>query len=192
MAKRAPKINMLNDNKIKRVVITGPESTGKTELAKALALQLNAVWIPEYARHYIENLGHPYEYEDVVQIARCQIAQEAKVASTIKKGLLIFDTWLIITKIWFDLVYEKCPEWVIEHIRSSRIELFLVCNTDLPWIADPVRENGGDKREQLLKLYCDEIHSFGFKYELIDGIGTERTTHAITALAKHGLNLSSY
>ncbi|MEI6680146.1 MAG: ATP-binding protein [Mariniphaga sp.] len=192
MAKRTSKINMVSENKIKKIVITGPESTGKTELAKALSLQLNVAWIPEYARSYIENLGRAYEYEDVVQIARYQIAQETKVALTINRGLLIFDTWLIITKIWFDLVYEKCPEWVVEHIHSSRIDLFLVCNTDLPWIADPVRENGGDKREHLLKLYCDEIRSFGFKYELIDGIGNERTVHAINALAKHGLNLSSY
>jgi nicotinamide riboside kinase len=96
---------------------------------------------------------------------------------------------LIITKVWFDLVFGKCPDWVIDHIRSSKIDLFLVCDTDLPWIADPVRENGGEKREQLIQLYCKEIKSFGFRFEIVNGIGPLRTENAIKALLKHGLKL---
>ena len=69
---------MLTENSINRIVITGPESTGKTELAKDLAEKLGAVWIPEYARTYVENLDHPSDYDDVIHIARHQIAQEAK------------------------------------------------------------------------------------------------------------------
>ena len=189
MAKGTSKIAMLNQNTISRIVITGPESTGKTELAQALAEKLGAVWIPEYARQYVENLNRPYNYDDVVRIARYQISQEKEYTLKIKNGILIFDTWLIITKVWFDLVFGKCPEWVCDHIRSSKIDLFLLCNTDLPWIADPVRENGGEKREQLFQLYCDEIHSFGFEYEIVDGFGAVRTQNAFGALLKHGLKL---
>lgn len=185
MAKETDNRTMLNDNLISRIVVTGPESTGKTILAQALAQKLGAAWIPEYARYYVENLNRPYNYDDVVRIARYQIAQEAEYSSRIRKGVLIFDTWLIITKVWFDLVFGICPEWVSDHIRSSKIDLFLVCNTDLPWIEDPVRENGGEKREQLLELYCKEIHSFGFEYELVNGIGDVRTENAMSALFKH-------
>ena len=64
-----------------------------------------------------------------------------------------------------------------------------MCNTDLQWIEDPVRENGGEKREQLLKIYCAEINSFGFEYEIIDGFGFSRTENALMALSSHGLNL---
>ena len=180
---------MLKENKISRIVITGPESTGKTELAQALAEKLGTVWVPEYARYYIENLNRPYDYDDVVRIAQHQVAQETEYATKIGKGLLIFDTWLIITKVWFDLVFGKCPEWVCKHIRSSKIDLFLVCDTDLPWIADPVRENGGEKREQLFQLYCNEIRSFGFKYEIVSGFGDSRTNNAMYALSKYGLKL---
>jgi NadR type nicotinamide-nucleotide adenylyltransferase len=180
---------MLIKNKLNRIVITGPESTGKTELARALAGKLETVWIPEYARYYVENLNRPYNYDDVVQIARYQVAQESEYGLKMGNGVLIFDTWLIITKVWFDLVFGKCPDWVIDHIRSSKIDLFLVCDTDLPWIADPVRENGGEKREQLIQLYCKEIKSFGFRFEIVNGIGPLRTENAIKALLKHGLKL---
>ncbi len=179
---------MLTEMNITRIVITGPESTGKTELAKDLAEKLETVWIPEYARTYVENLDHPYDFDDVIQIARQQIDQEARYAAKTGDGILIFDTWLIITKVWLDLVYGKCPDWITDHIRSSKIDLFLVCATDLPWIADPVRENGGDKREALFQIYCDEIRSFGFKYEVISGTGEARTNNALKALTKYGLN----
>jgi len=180
---------MLKENIIHRIVITGPESTGKTELAQALAKKLDTIWIPEYARQYVENLNSPYNYDDVVQIARYQIAQEAEYTLKIRKGILIFDTWLIITKVWFDLVFGKCPEWVSDHIRLSKIDLFLVCDTDLPWVADPVRENGGEKRDQLFQMYCNEIRSFGFNFEIVSGFGYKRTENAIAALSKHGLKL---
>lgn len=180
---------MLTDKNIHRIVVTGPESTGKTELAQALAEKLNSVWIPEYARQYVENLDRPYNYDDVIQIAQHQVAQEAEYALKIGDGILIFDTWLIITKVWLDLVFGKCPLWISHHIRSSKIDLFLICSTDLPWIEDPVRENGGEKREQLFDLYCSEIRSFGFDYEIVTGFGVARTDHAIQALLKHGLKL---
>ncbi len=180
---------MLIHHTLNRIVVTGPESTGKTELAQALAAKLNSVWIPEYARQYVENLNRPYEYDDVIQIAQHQVAQETDVALEIGDGLIIFDTWLIITKVWLDRVFGKCPDWISEHIRSSKIDLFLVCDTDLPWIADPVRENGGEKRTELFQLYCNEIVAFGFKYDIISGFGDKRTENALIALSKHGLKL---
>jgi len=178
-------------NNLARVVITGPESTGKTALAKALSEKWGSLWIPEYARQYVENLDHPYNYDDVVAIAEHQIAEEIGVGSRIRQGVIFFDTWLIITKVWLEVVFGKCPEWITDHIRSSKIDLFLVCNTDLPWVADAVRENGGEKREQLLQIYCDEIRSFGFPYEIITGFGPVRMENAMMALSKHGLNRTS-
>ncbi len=180
---------MLTQKSMHRIVVTGPESTGKTELTQILAHKYGTLWIPEYARDYVEKLDRPYTFDDVAAIAKHQIKQEEIYASKVGSGILFFDTWLIITKVWFDLVYGKCPEWVSDHIRTSRIDLFLVCDTDLPWIADPVRENGGEKREQLLKLYCDEIRSFGFSYEIVHGFGSSRTDNALEALSRHGLNL---
>jgi NadR type nicotinamide-nucleotide adenylyltransferase len=185
MAERTKEKRMSKDP-VKRIVVTGPESTGKTELSFNLAKRLNTIFIPEYAREYVENLNRPYTYSDVESIARFQIVQEEMFEER-AQNLLIFDTWLIITKVWFDLVFGKCPEWVISHIKSSHIDLFLICKTDLPWIPDPVRENGGEKREELLQLYCDEIKSFGFPYELVEGIGPIRTENALKFLSLHKL-----
>lgn len=187
MEKRSCKIKKLNNKKIKRIVLTGPESTGKTELSFSLAEKLGAVLVPEYARQYVEGLQRPYNYDDVVKIAKYQVAQEKEMASKIEKGIMVFDTWLIITKVWFDVVYGVCPPWVADYIRSSEIDLFLVCGTDLPWIADPVRENGGEKREALFRAYVHEIRSFNFYYEVIEGIGTARLKNALNALSKHGI-----
>jgi NadR type nicotinamide-nucleotide adenylyltransferase len=178
---------MPDKDQVKWIIISGPESTGKTELAKNLATRLNTLWVPEYAREYIENLNRPYSYDDIEHIARHQLAQERIYVAKLSSGLLIFDTWFIITKVWFDVVFGHCPDWIITHIQSTRIDLFLVCSNDLPWIPDLVRENGGKKREQLFQIYCNEISSFGFKYEIIKGTGSMRVENAITALAIHGL-----
>ncbi len=181
----------MKKNSIKRIVVTGPESTGKTALAHVLSQKLDGIWIPEYARYYIENLHRSYNYDDVVRIARHQIQQEAEIATITGNSVIVFDTWLIITKVWFDLVFGTCPIWVIDHIRSTKIDLFLVCDTDLPWIADPVRENGGEKRKHLFELYCSEIESFNFNFEIVSGFGDERTENAMNALRNHGLQLYS-
>ena len=180
---------MLNENAVRKIVITGPESTGKTELARALAQRFGTSWVPEYARDYIEKLDRPYEYSDVLRIAPYQINEEAAFEQQIGRGVLFFDTWLILTKVWLDVVYGECPQWITDHIWRSKIDLFLVCSTDLQWIADPVRENGGERREQLLNIYCNEISSFGFEYEIVNGFGSLRTENALNALSRHGLNL---
>ena len=97
---------------LKKVVVTGPESTGKTILSAELASRLNARWIPEFARMYVEALTRPYTYEDVELIARHQVKEEQKLSKISGQGILILDTWLIITKIWFEVVYGAAPGWI--------------------------------------------------------------------------------
>lgn len=163
------------------MVITGAESTGKSVLTEQLAKTFNSVFIPEIAREYVENLSRKYTYEDVEQIARLQIEQlnEAKQSAS---PYIFVDTWLIITKVWFEFVYHKTPDWLIQAIKTTPIDLFLVCDTDLPWIADPVRENGGANRTILHHRYIENIVEYGFKYCLVSGTGNVRLTNAINCL----------
>ena len=170
---------------LKKIVITGPESTGKTTLSESLALELDAEWIPEYARSYVENIGRPYTYEDIEIIAQFQIQQETKISETTTKSIIVFDTWLIITKVWFEVVYGQSPKWLDNYIRTSQVDLFLVCAPDLPWIADPVRENGGEMRNILLERYSEEIKAYSFQYEVVKGIGDNRKQNAIDLLKAH-------
>lgn len=96
------------------IVITGPESTGKTELSQYLAKLFNGHYVPEYAREYIENLRRRYEYEDVLKIAKHQIQYQKEISERFS-GFVFYDTWLIITKIWLKEVFDKYPVWIDEN-----------------------------------------------------------------------------
>jgi NadR type nicotinamide-nucleotide adenylyltransferase len=176
---------MEEGNRLKKIVVTGPESTGKTMLSEALALKLNAGLIPEYARYYIEELKRPYTYDDVEKIARHQIQQEKEASESFKNGILIMDTWLIITKIWFEVVYGKFPDWIDEYIASSQIDIFLVCSPDLPWVGDSVRENGGEMRLKLFDMYRNEIGKYGFASQVVEGIEEDRLNNALKILKSY-------
>ena len=166
-----------------RIVVTGPESTGKTTLAKQLAEYYHGQYIQEYAREFIEKLPHPYTYEDVEDIAKVQIEQFKETQNSPDR-VFIFDTWLIITKVWFDWVFKKAPPWIEGQIRSFPMDLFLLCQPDIPWEADRVRENGGTNRIKLFEQYRKELIYYGFKFVEISGIGEERLTNAIAAIRK--------
>ena len=176
---------MGRDNRLRKIVITGPESTGKTTLTETLALNLNVPWIPEYARNYVEALHRPYTYQDVENIARFQVQQEREFSDIGPKNILLMDTWLIMTKVWFDVVYGSIPEWIEQYISSAKIDLFLICRPDLPWINDPVRENGGEMRNILFKRYCKEVQEYGFPFEIIEGTGEMRFGNALSFIKQH-------
>lgn len=178
---------MGKNSSLTKIVITGPESTGKTTLSEILAFKLNGALIPEYARSYVESLHRHYNYDDLEVIARHQVEQEKILSESTDKDILIMDTWLILTKVWFDVVYGMVPQWLEEYIASSDIALFLVCRPDLPWIPDPVRENGGEMRNILFDRYCREIEQYGFRYEIVEGEGDDRWLNAIRLLKSHKL-----
>ena len=158
---------------IYRVVITGPESTGKTTLAENLASVFNTAWVPEYAREYISGLGRRYNYDDVEHIARVQETRESDYLERASR-FLFFDTHLVVIKVWFKVLYGKYPLWIDKALTDSGIGLFLVCNTDIPWMPDPLRENGGEMRDRLLKMYTGEIESLDIPWRLVSGKGQER------------------
>ena len=161
---------MISNNKIQKIVITGPESTGKTSLSRQLSEYYNAPLIPEYARKYIETLNNKYNYNDVVNIAKYQIEQLEKINTDYSNSRFVFiDTGLIITKIWFNEVYKKIPDFLINSIKNIKIDLFYLCYPDIPWVPDKVRENGGKKRIELFYKYKYELDYYNFKYIIIKG-----------------------
>jgi nicotinamide riboside kinase len=170
--------------KIHKVVVTGPESTGKTTIASRLASFFGTVWIPEYARDYVLGLGREYTYNDIEHIAREQLRLETRYVSR-AKHFLFYDTWLIITKVWFRVKYDRYPAWIDDAIRESGTGLYLVCDTDIPWVADNVRENGGEMRDILLAMYREEIGAFGIACEMVSGDGDARLISALNHLDKH-------
>ncbi len=166
---------MKNNPKI--IVITGAESTGKSKLTKQLAEYFNVPFVPEIARHYIEHLNRNYVYSDIEAIANKQIEMYNKFCDY-DAQFIFMDTWLIVTKIWFEFVFQKKPGWLVPELLKHKIELFLVCDTDLPWIVDPVRENGGKNRDILQNLYIDNLDKYGFKYKIVSGLDKDRFINA--------------
>jgi NadR type nicotinamide-nucleotide adenylyltransferase len=168
-------------NKIMRVIVTGPESTGKSTLAVQLAAKYHASYISEYARTYIENLNRPYNYDDVLSIGSKQVEMmNANSGNT--HTLLFVDTYLIITKIWFVRVYERYPEWIDSEIKKTANDLYLLCYPDIPWIQDDVRENGGEMREILFHDYENELKKFNLNYSIVRGEKDDRFDNAYRAV----------
>jgi nicotinamide riboside kinase len=163
---------------IRRIILTGPESTGKSILTAELAKRFGAPFIPEYAREYILKLDRPYTYGDVIHIAQKQV-QLIESYTELNPPYLFVDTYLIITKVWLYKVFSKLPGWIDDEIKKTSNDLYLLCCPDIPWEPDPVRENGGAMRQVLFDMYEDELRKSGLNHAYIQGEGENRVKNAI-------------
>jgi len=162
---------------LKRIAITGPESTGKTRLATELSACFHTALVPEYAVSYLDKHGPHYTADDILQIARGQLKLENEMA---KKGgqLLFCDTDLLVTKIWSLVVFGKVPQWIDKVIVEHPYDLYLLCYPDLEWQPAPYRENPED-REYLFDLYEKEVKDLSVRYRIVKGKGQNRLDKAI-------------
>ncbi len=165
---------------LKRVAITGPESTGKSWLAKQLANHYHTVWVPEYAREYLEANGPEYVYDDIVFFARKQKEREDSLAN-VATNLIFCDTEPVVTKIWSEVVFNKCDPWIEHEMANNPYDLYLLCYPDIRWEPDTLRENP-DNRMELFELYVKEMEANRLPYVVIRGVGKERLQHALDAV----------
>lgn len=162
---------------LKKIVITGPESTGKSTLVKALAHHFQANSVSEYAREYIEKLERPYEETDLLEIAKEQIkSEDLKVLES--SSILFVDTDLTVLHIWSQVKYGRSSDWVLQEMKTRTYDLYLVPDIDIEWTYDPQRENPED-RGRLMKLYQQSFDERGISYHLIKGQGEQRVQNAI-------------
>lgn len=162
-----------------KIVLTGPESVGKSILTKQLAEYYNGICVDEYARYYVKSLKKTYGYSDVLHITQHQLKEYDNLDRI--GGFCFFDTYLIITKIWFLHVFNKIPIWFEEEFKKRPVDLYLLCKDDLDWQADGVRENK-DIRSLLFEKYKQELDNYCFNYSIISGSGRERLTNAIDSI----------
>src|SRR3954453_10252969 len=117
---------------MKKIVVIGPESTGKSTLCEELAGHYVTVWCPEYAREYLLLHGTAYTYDDLNKIAKGQLELEEQMKPVAKNGLYFVDTDLYVMKVWYEVAFQHCPTWILKGIAKSSCDLYLLCNTDLP------------------------------------------------------------
>jgi NadR type nicotinamide-nucleotide adenylyltransferase len=174
---------------ILKVVIIGPESTGKSTLSEQLAEHYRTSWCPEYAREYLLKHGTHYTYDDLLVIARGQLNLEdeyvKRARSQAKPQLLFIDTDMYVMKVWCDFVYGKCHPFILEQIAKRKYDLYLLCNIDLPWIKDELREYPDlETRKKLYGIYRDIMEHQVVPWIDINGNYEERLQKAIAAVDK--------
>ena len=171
---------------IQKIAIVGPESTGKTTLASQLAQALHTVWIPEYAREFLEQLGRPYVREDLIDIAKGQLALENQGLPQANKWL-ICDTNLLVIKIWEEFRYGAQHPDIGERMNLSTFALYILTKTDIPWTADDQRESPDlAERQELFSLYEQALLQAGVSYITVSGTPDMRLDQALRAIGELG------
>jgi NadR type nicotinamide-nucleotide adenylyltransferase len=165
---------------VRRVVVTGSESTGKTTLAAQLAEHYGTLWVPEYAREYVDALPRPLGREDVEPIARGQLAAE-EAASRQANRLLVMDTDVLSTAVYGEHYYQHVPSLIGEALRARPAHLYLLADIDLPWHPDPQRDRG-HMREEMQRLFRDAVVGSGVPWVEITGTGEDRLARAVAAV----------
>ena len=163
-----------------KIIVTGPESSGKTTLCKALSKHYNLPFTKEFAREYLTDLGKNYLQEDLLKIATRQLENEQLIINN--QQISLHDTDLITLKIWSDYKYGNCNNWILEQIEKQKVEnrFYILCKPDLKWDYDPLRENPTNRNE-LLEIYKQELENLGHKFLIIKG--EDRNEQAIESLS---------
>lgn len=225
---------------LKKVIILGPESTGKSTLCARLATHYSTLWCPEYAREYLLKNGNDYSYQDLLIIAKGQLELEEefvkkmleKVAhetavenletailkpeteiendqspttnhkpktrnpkqetcirqpSTVNCQLLFADTDMHVMKVWCEYVFNKCHSFILEKLAEQSCDLYLLCNPDLPWVKDELREYPDlQSRLELYHIYKDLLINQQIPWIIINGSDYEnRFLQAVEAVEKY-------
>ncbi len=182
---------------MKKIVIIGPESTGKSTLCKQLAAHYNTIWVEEYAREYLLKNGTNYSFENLLDIAKGQVGEEElgvarcslaernapEQRTTYNEQLLFIDTDMYVMKVWCEFVFEKCHHWILNRIAERQYDLYLFCNIDLPWVKDELREYPDlISRQRLYNHYKDILTNQNVPWVDISGSYEERLEKAILAV----------
>lgn len=181
---------------LKKIVIIGPESTGKSTLCEQLAQHYETTWCPEFAREYLLTNGTNYEFDDLLTIAKGQLALEDEYTDNLERNSLplleeggsiplFIDTDMYVMKVWCEFVFNNCHRFVLDQILERKYDLYLLCNIDLPWVKDELREYPDlHTRKKLYSIYKDIMINQPIPWVDISGANEERLLKAITAVDK--------
>lgn len=177
-------------------------------MCKQLAQHYDTIWCPEFAREYLLTNGMDYTYDDLLNIAKGQLALEDEFVQSLINShesatgilledsdglrftahgsrLLFIDTDMYVMKVWCEFVFGKCHRFILDRIVERKYDLYLLCNIDLPWIEEPLREYPDlEPRQQLYKMYKDILINQPVPWTEISGTNEVRLSTAIEAVDK--------
>jgi len=170
-----------------KVVIFGPESTGKTTLSRHLARYYNSVWVPEYAREYLQdkwnNERKTCEQKDLLPIAIGQMKLENELAQK-TDTVLICDTDLLETKVYSEVYYEgSCDLLLDKYARINTYDIYFLTYIDVPWEADDLRDRPNN-REEMFEAFEEALVAHDRNYVILKGGKKERLKEAVKHIDK--------
>lgn len=181
---------------LKKIVVLGPESTGKSTLCEQLAQHFESNWCPEFAREYLLTYGAQYEYDDLLAIAKGQLALEDEYTSMLENHSLpllenggniplFIDTDMYVMKVWSEFAFGQCHPFILEQIGLRKYDLYLLCDVDLAWSSDALREYPDlHTRQRLYRIYKDLMKNQPVDWVEINGGYETRLQKAIAAVNK--------
>jgi NadR type nicotinamide-nucleotide adenylyltransferase len=176
---------------LKKIVVIGPESTGKSTLCGYLADYYNTLWCPEFARQYLLDNGTTYTIDDLITIAKGQLDAQKNHTQLLQSQIdqtgivkpLIIDTDMYVMKVWSEYVFGTCPTFILDEINKQDFDLYLLCKPDIPWVKDELREYPDEKpRQELFQIYKDILINQQTPWVEISGSFESRNQKAVTAI----------
>ena len=180
------------EHQIKKIVLIGPESTGKTTLCEKLSSHYDSVWVQEYARNYLQTKGKEYSIDDIRKIAEGQLKNEEKgiknalelVKSNPQKKYPVFlDTDFQVLKVWSEFVFNQCDNWILNTISERNYDLYLLCTPDIPWVKDEYREAPDlELRLKIFRHYKEILINQHTPWKIIHGDFDSRLAQSIKSV----------
>ena len=168
-----------------RVVLIGPECTGKTWLAGELGARYGVPVAPEHAREYVDRHGQALTSEDVDPIGRGQRAGEDAAiarASALGAPLVVLDTDLVSTGVYSRHYYRDCPAWIEAEARRRLADLYLLHHVDVEWVPDGRQREQPERREELFERFRSTLAGLGARTAEVAGPWNERRERATSAV----------
>jgi len=162
-----------------KFVFTGPESSGKSSVSKAVAAYFKAQWFPEYAREYLMKKQGKHTLEDITTIA---LEQEKSRNFQQQEGMKIYDTGAVVLYIWSMFKYGTCSEEIEELMNKKNFDHYFLCNPkNVPWENDPLREHP-QQREELFEMYLSQLKELNVAFTILEGTFEERVKKAVQTI----------
>ncbi|NCG08840.1 MAG: AAA family ATPase [Verrucomicrobia bacterium] len=168
---------------MKRIVITGAESTGKTTLALSLANHFKAPLSTEFVRSYVSEIKRPIEASDLESIAKGQQTLEDASLNDTEAGLVFHDTNLLSTLIYGEYYYRNNLDWLVEQFLARHYDHYLLCMPDIPWVPDPGQRESPAARDCLHSKFLMRLKQLNLPFTCIQGTADDRLRIAIACVA---------